>query len=38
MDNFINKLRAKLDTPGNPVHFLTVRGVGYRFVADPGGE
>ena len=38
VDNFINKLRAKLDTPGNPAHFLTVRGIGYRFVTDAGSE
>lgn len=38
VDNFINKLRQKLDTPGTPRHFLTVRGVGYRFVADGGAE
>ncbi len=34
VDNFINRLRQKLDTAGNPEHFLTVRGVGYRFVGD----
>lgn len=34
VDNFINRLRQKLDTPGDPVHILTVRGVGYRFVAE----
>ena len=33
VDNFINRLRQKLDTPGTPAHFLTVRGVGYRFVS-----
>jgi DNA-binding response OmpR family regulator len=33
IDNFIQQLRAKLEPdPGNPRHFLTVRGVGYRFV------
>lgn len=31
VDNFINRLRQKLDTPGDPQHLLTVRGVGYRF-------
>lgn len=36
VDNFINKLRSKLDTTGSPRHFLTVRGVGYRFVQDGG--
>jgi len=35
VDNFITKLRQKLDLPGNPKHILTVRGVGYRFVSDP---
>lgn len=34
VDNFINRLRQKLDTAGSPEHFLTVRGVGYRFVGD----
>jgi two-component system, OmpR family, alkaline phosphatase synthesis response regulator PhoP len=33
VDNFVTRLRQKLDQPGEPVHFLTVRGVGYRFVA-----
>lgn len=36
VDNFINKLRTKLDIPGEPRHILTVRGVGYRFVVDGG--
>lgn len=36
VDNFINKLRSKLDTTTTPRHFLTVRGVGYRFVQDGG--
>lgn len=32
VDNFIAQLRAKLeDVPERPRHFLTVRGVGYRF-------
>jgi DNA-binding response OmpR family regulator len=32
VDNFINRLRQKLEiNPDNPKHFLTVRGVGYRF-------
>lgn len=34
VDNFITKLRQKLDTPSNPKHFLTVRGIGYRFVSE----
>jgi DNA-binding response OmpR family regulator len=37
IDNFIVRLRRYLeDDPANPVHLLTVRGVGYRFV--PGAE
>jgi len=32
VDNFVTRLRQKLDQPGEPCHFLTVRGVGYRFV------
>lgn len=32
VDNFVNRLRAKLeDDPKSPRHILTVRGVGYRF-------
>ncbi|MCP4603435.1 MAG: response regulator transcription factor [Proteobacteria bacterium] len=32
VDNFINRLRQKLEPdPNSPKHFLTVRGVGYRF-------
>jgi DNA-binding response OmpR family regulator len=32
IDNFIARLRAKLEPdPDRPRHFLTVRGVGYRF-------
>ncbi len=32
IDNFIQQLRAKLEVdPQEPRHFLTVRGVGYRF-------
>ncbi len=35
VDNFVSQLRAKLeDDPDQPVHLLTVRGVGYRFVAE----
>jgi DNA-binding response OmpR family regulator len=34
IDNFIVRLRRYLeDNPANPHHLLTVRGVGYRFVA-----
>lgn len=37
VDNFITRLRKKLEPdPENPRHFLTVRGVGYRFLAKPG--
>ncbi|MCX6592396.1 MAG: response regulator transcription factor [Acidobacteria bacterium] len=37
IDNFIVRLRRYLeDEPARPRHLLTVRGIGYRFVADPG--
>jgi len=36
IDNFIVRLRRYIeDDPSNPTHLLTVRGVGYRFVAEP---
>jgi two-component system alkaline phosphatase synthesis response regulator PhoP len=36
IDNFIVRLRRYLeDDPANPRHLLTVRGVGYRFLAQP---
>ncbi len=36
IDNFIVRLRRYLeDEPAEPRHLLTVRGVGYRFVAEP---
>jgi DNA-binding response OmpR family regulator len=36
IDNFIVRLRRYIEVePGRPRHVLTVRGVGYRFVADP---
>lgn len=36
IDNFVVRLRRYLeDDPGNPKHLLTVRGVGYRFLAEP---
>jgi DNA-binding response OmpR family regulator len=36
IDNFIVRLRRYLeDDPGKPRHLLTVRGVGYKFVAMP---
>ena len=38
VDNFITRLRQKIDQPGTPRHILTIRGVGYRFVFDPDAE
>jgi DNA-binding response OmpR family regulator len=36
IDNFIVRLRRYIETePSRPRHLLTVRGVGYRFVASP---
>jgi DNA-binding response OmpR family regulator len=36
IDNFIVRLRRYIeDDPSKPRHMLTVRGVGYRFVAEP---
>jgi DNA-binding response OmpR family regulator len=36
IDNFIVRLRRYIENDsGNPVHLLTVRGVGYKFVAKP---
>jgi DNA-binding response OmpR family regulator len=36
IDNFIVRLRRYIETdPSRPKHLLTVRGVGYRFVAEP---
>ncbi len=36
IDNFIVRLRKYIeDNPSNPIHLLTVRGVGYRLIADP---
>lgn len=38
IDNFIVRLRRYVeDDPARPRHVLTVRGVGYRFIAKPGG-
>lgn len=34
VDNFVTRLRQKLDTQGKPQFFCTVRGVGYRFEGD----
>lgn len=37
IDNFIVRLRRYIeDDPGSPRHLQTVRGVGYRFFAEPG--
>ena len=37
IDNFVVRLRRYIeDDPGSPKHLRTVRGVGYRFVANPG--
>lgn len=39
IDNFIVRLRRYIeDDPTRPRHLQTVRGVGYRFVALPGGK
>ena len=39
IDNFVVRLRRYIeDDPGNPRHLLTVRGVGYRFLANPEKE
>jgi len=36
IDNFVVRLRRYIeDDPAEPQHLLTVRGVGYRFVAEP---
>ena len=39
IDNFIVRLRRYIEKePGSPQHLLTVRGVGYRFIAEPHGR
>ena len=39
IDNFIVRLRRFLnEDPSTPRHVLTVRGVGYKFIADPDAE
>ncbi len=39
IDNFVVRLRRYIeDNPSTPRHLLTVRGVGYRFVAEPERE
>jgi DNA-binding response OmpR family regulator len=36
IDNFIVRLRRYIeDDPANPQHLVTIRGVGYRFIANP---
>jgi DNA-binding response OmpR family regulator len=36
IDNFIVRLRRYIEQdPSKPRHLLTVRGVGYRFIANP---
>ena len=36
IDNFIVRLRRYIEKePARPKHLLTVRGVGYRFIAEP---
>jgi DNA-binding response OmpR family regulator len=36
IDNFIVRLRRYIeDDPSEPTHLLTVRGIGYRFIANP---
>lgn len=37
IDNFIVRLRRYIEeNPAKPRHLLTVRGIGYRFIAEPG--
>src|SRR3954452_13421884 len=37
IDHFIVRLRRYIENePARPTHLLTVRGVGYRFIAEPG--
>ncbi|RPI73817.1 MAG: DNA-binding response regulator, partial [Planctomycetaceae bacterium] len=39
VDNFIARLRQHFEVdPAKPVHFLSVRGVGYRFIAEPAAS
>jgi DNA-binding response OmpR family regulator len=39
IDNFMVRLRRYIEIdPRRPRHLLTVRGVGYRFVAQPAGD
>jgi len=33
IDNFVTKLRHKMEPdPAHPIHFVTARGIGYKFV------
>jgi len=39
IDNFVVRLRKYIeDDPAKPMHLVTVRGVGYRFLAEPENE
>jgi len=39
IDNFVVRLRRYIEKdPAKPRHLLTVRGIGYRFLAEPEGE
>ena len=39
IDNFVVRLRRYIEKdPAKPRHLLTVRGIGYRFVAEPEGD
>ena len=39
IDNFIVRLRRYIEQePARPQHLLTVRGVGYRFIAEPASR
>ena len=39
IDNFIVRLRRYIERePARPQHLLTVRGVGYRFIAEPSTD
>jgi DNA-binding response OmpR family regulator len=35
VDNYITRLRQKLEAGAEPKHIVTVRGIGYRFLRDP---
>ena len=37
-DNFVLRLRKHFEPdPSEPVHFLSIRGAGYKFVPEPNG-